>query len=218
MMRAETVSKSPLAHAPRAAAPSVQELEDALYDILAVGVDPGVAPGSLQAVQLLLHEHARSPKSQLELLAFFEQHGLPTARAALDLPGAGFALPSFTLPEVEPSPAAIGGVDLDAERAPAAQPAHRAGQVLRWAAAAAALAVVGAALGVGYTTLQAVRSELAGVRAESAQQQQALSKVTAEAQTLRATVAETTTLAAQAERKSELLLRTYASPLALDAQ
>jgi hypothetical protein len=218
MMRAETVSKGPAAHAPRAAAPSVQELEDALYDILAVGVDPGVAPGTLQSVQLLLHEHARSPKSQLELLAFFEKHGLPTARAAFESPGAGFALPSFSLPDVEPSPAAISGMHLDSESLPTARPATRTARLLRWTAAAAALALVGAAIGVGYTTLQSMRSELAGVRAESAVQQQVLSKVTAEAQTLRATVAQTTTLAAEAERKSELLLRTYASPLALDPQ
>jgi hypothetical protein len=52
------------------------ELLDVLYEVLAQGVAPG-SPLTTAEVEQFLHEHARSPKSLADMLAFFERHGLP---------------------------------------------------------------------------------------------------------------------------------------------
>jgi hypothetical protein len=197
---------------PRAAMPSVQDLEDTLYDILAAGVDPMAAPGTLEAVQVLLHEHARAPKSQAELLAFFENRGLSTSRGAVPI-DASFALPTIELPDVEAGPAAIGGMQIDPSELSTRMPVRHSRGALPWAIGAAAAVLVGLGAGFGYVAWQSLRGELEGMRAQSAVQQQALAHVRAEAQTLRAAVTETSSLAERAEQKSELLLQTYASPL-----
>ncbi|MFT3928364.1 MAG: hypothetical protein QM778_37900 [Myxococcales bacterium] len=54
------------------------ELLDVLYEVLAQGVPAGSKLTSAD-VERFLHEHARSRKSSAEMLAFFEQHGLPTS-------------------------------------------------------------------------------------------------------------------------------------------
>jgi hypothetical protein len=57
---------------------SEAELLDVLYEVLAQGVPAGSKITSAD-VERFLHEHARSRKSTAEMLAFFEQHGLPTS-------------------------------------------------------------------------------------------------------------------------------------------
>jgi hypothetical protein len=216
MMSAELHSNANNAPSSRLAPPSTQELEDVLYDILAAGVDPTAAPGALEAIQCLLHEHARAPKSQLELLAFFEAHGLSTRRLASPT-DASFGLPAIEFSELDAGPDAIGGMAFDPSRLPTAAPARRSVAV-RWALVVAAAVVVGLGVAAGYGVLQSLQGELARVRAEAADQQQAMAKVRAEAQSLRATVAETSTLAERAHQNSELLLQTYASPVDLGAR
>src|SRR5688572_4012749 len=57
--------------------PTLGELEDQLYDLLATGVADANLPGAvLDAAQAFLHEHARDRKDVSEFLAFFEKHGL----------------------------------------------------------------------------------------------------------------------------------------------
>lgn len=56
---------------------SESQLLDVLYEILAQGRDPHGELTSEQ-IEAFLHEHARAPKSQAEMLAFFERFGLST--------------------------------------------------------------------------------------------------------------------------------------------
>lgn len=62
---------------PAQADPSEADLLDVLYEVLAQGVPP---KSTLRAedVERFLHEHARTPKTTAEMLAFFTEHKLPT--------------------------------------------------------------------------------------------------------------------------------------------
>ncbi len=53
------------------------ELLDVLYEVLAQGVPAGSRLTTAE-VERFLHEHARSPKSVEQMLAFFAEHSLPT--------------------------------------------------------------------------------------------------------------------------------------------
>src|SRR5262245_55976270 len=72
--------------------PTVLELEDILYDILASG-DPSLPTGTLEAVQTFLHEHARSKRALPEFVAFFTKHKLSMVRDT----GFGLGLPALDL-------------------------------------------------------------------------------------------------------------------------
>ena len=53
-------------------------LEDTMYEMLAVGLDPCESRVTQKEIQQFLFEHARSPKSIEEFLSFFRTHNLPT--------------------------------------------------------------------------------------------------------------------------------------------
>lgn len=189
--------------------PTEQQLEDALYDILAVGVDPTAEPRSLEAVQRFVHEHARSRRTHAELLAFFERHGLPYLperhRAAA---------PQFVLPPVEPA-LAVGGfepVPVSAHAAGSAQRASRAPWFVV-AGAIAAVVVVVAAGAFAHVALSDMRAELARVRSESTAQARDLSLVQADAAALRSATQENSDLMRKVDRKSDVLIQSLLSPL-----
>jgi hypothetical protein len=204
---------SQLAVAKRASSnePSVEQLEDALYDIVATGVDPGAAPGALQAVQALLHEHARKRKSSAELLAFFEAYGLPLVSERL--PGAVLPVALPPLPQHAsmaggmPPTAAMQG-SLVGFPAPGAQP-----RIWVWALAACALVGFGAAIGLGYSTVTAMRDELQNVRVQAASSAQTLQRVQSEAESLRGGLRENAALVRSVDKKSDLLIRSLLSPI-----
>jgi len=212
MNRAETLSHAKEASYPGVARASLEELEDALYDILASGVDPDAAPGTLEAVQLFLHEHARSRKSQAEMLGFFEQHGVIYAPE-----GARSLSPALALPLVEgyelPSTSTSSGGTVPAEFAPILQPHRVFSGPWAWLGAACVLALLGAGVAAGYAEITDMRAELKRVRAESAEHAVALGRVTADANTLRARVRDNAEWMRTVDQKSELLLQTFASPL-----
>lgn len=61
--------------------PSEAQLLDVLYEVLTHGAHPKGSP-TLAAVERFLHEHARSKKPVAEILAFCQEHALPTDPAA----------------------------------------------------------------------------------------------------------------------------------------
>jgi hypothetical protein len=63
------------------AAAGEAELLDVLYEVLAQGVPPG-SELTTADVERFLHQHARSPKSIDEMLAFFRCYNLPTSAEA----------------------------------------------------------------------------------------------------------------------------------------
>jgi len=204
--------------------PNVLELEDMLYDILARGADPNLAPGTLEAVQTFLHEHARSKRSLPEFKAFFASHKLSMVREAgfgLSLPPVELRSPTRTAlpepepePELEPTRAAARPTEPDPiEVAPVApERTQYYGRPAVWASAVAVLAAI--SCGAMYAAASA-RGELAHVRAE----QQATAEVLAQMQTevvrLRGTVDQNAQISRNLDHKTEVLLRTLASPLDL---
>jgi hypothetical protein len=186
--------------------PSVADLEDLLYDILASGFDPNLPAATLEAVQVFVHEHARSKKSQAEFLAFFEAHALPMraerpsllALPPLEMRGRAGESPELTLMPQSADP-------------PLMQPAAYGGKRLGiWMAACVTLTAL---IGLGYFATLQVRDEFARARAQAAQNAAALANVRAEAETLRAALRDNAQVMQRVEQKSELLLQSMASPL-----
>lgn len=56
----------------------VSDLVDILYEMLASGLEPENATVSSSDIESFLHQHARSPKSRVEVEAFFANGGLPS--------------------------------------------------------------------------------------------------------------------------------------------
>lgn len=202
--------------------PTVLELEDMLYDILASGADPNLPAGTLEAVQTFLHEHARSKRALAEFVAFFTKHKLSMARdtgfglgiSALDLrTPARISAPDPEL-ELEATRAATQGL-----RLPDPEPIEVAPvEVVRvtrhvsvwWAAAAVVLAAIsGGALFAALTS----HSELERARAEQNAMSVKLAQMQSEVARLRGSVEQTAQTAQTAEHKSELVLQTFGSPL-----
>jgi hypothetical protein len=202
--------------------PTVLELEDLLYDILASGADPSLPAGTLEAVQTFLHEHARSKHTQAEFVAFFTSHNLSMVRDT----GFGLSLPPMDLrapmrvpePVVEPeapTQAAPRPVALPLEPDPievapvAIAPAPRRSRALDWAFAAAALAAISGGAIYAITA----QAELERVRAEQRATAETLARVQTELTRLRGSVEQSKELSRNADHKTELLLRSLVSPL-----
>jgi len=186
--------------------PSVSDLEDLLYDILASGLDPNLPAVTLEAVQGFVHEHARSKKSKAEFLAFFEAHALPLrperpallALPPLEMRGRAGETPELTLLPQPTDP-------------PLAKPAAHGGP-RGWALAAACLVTSGL-VGLGCFAALEVQAEFARAHAQAAQNAAALASVRAEAATLRAVLHDNAEVMQRVEQKSELLLQSMAAPL-----
>lgn len=192
--------------------PSVLELEDMLYDILASGADPSLPDGTLEAVQTFLHEHARSKHTLAEFLAFFAKHGLSTVKETtltLALPpilearsgGTSVPFPQPNPAQPEPEPIEVAPVAVEKPRSP---------RTLAWVCGIAALAAISGGGWFGFTT---TRAELDRMREEQRATQRELARVQAEAASLRQSVEQNDSLVRRVDRKSELLLQTLVSPL-----
>jgi hypothetical protein len=79
---------------PKAPDADVQLMQDVLYDILAVGIDPGQGEVPVAEIERFLFEHARAPKDGDAFRAFFAQHGL-SVRARVAGPQ-GLVLPDIS--------------------------------------------------------------------------------------------------------------------------
>ncbi len=205
---------------------TIAALEDVLYEMLAVGLDPCESRVTQNQIQQFLFEHARSPKSREEFLKFFQAHGLPTdpeseaQPVALDpVPGGAGQLPR------QPSPVPRRPrLDLDGEPvAPVASaplpallpeslasfepelafPENRSRTALfsMGAAVAALLLLLGAVAAVGYSHLLSLQQELAQTRAEQARDRQAFERVDQQISALGTRTANTGNVLADMEYK-----------------
>jgi hypothetical protein len=202
--------------------PTVLELEDILYDILASGADPNLPAGTFEAAQTFLHEHARSKRSLPEFRAFFATHKLSMVRDTgfgLSLPPMielraaaraaepeverpSTAVPLRSMPISEPEPIEVAPV--------AVERTGRSGQAALWAIAAAVLAAVSG--GALYAAASA-SSELERVSAEQRATAEMLAQVQTEVTRLRGALEQNTQVTRNVDHKNELLLRSLVSPL-----
>lgn len=198
--------------------PSTQALQDVLYDILAVGVDSDASASTTHAIEVFLHEHARSPKPHEAFVAFFREQGLSLGQAR-SLAAEPQPLPPLKLvPAAAPRPIDPSHVQpadpiAFAATAPAAGLAAPAGTMTRpsagvWAAVAVFALALGLGLGLGYRQLEAISTELDRARAEGRAQAQALDALQQRLEQVQAGVAESGTRIGRVEEQSALLLET----------
>ena len=190
--------------------PKIEELEDVLYDILAVGVEPTAQIGTLDAVQVFLHEHARVRKTHAEMLSFFAENGIaytPERARAVAPPLALLPIEGTETDDFLTPPAAISGIQVSPEAR-----TSRSSLALRLGVACAAVVVL--ALGaVGYLVLADMQHELSRVNTQAGTQAAELSRVKADADALRATMRDNAELVRSVDRKSDVLIQSLLSPL-----
>jgi hypothetical protein len=194
--------------------PSVNDLEDLLYDIVAVGGDPNLASATLAAVQVFLHEHARERKSHEAFLAFFETHQLsmqPMASALIELPplevrGRATETPVLIAPMREPDPPLALEVVV---------PTRARTSAWFWALGFAAIS---GAFAAGSALVLEVRDEFARARADAAANAAALVEVRSESEQLRAQLREQAKQNQHTEQTAQRLMQTLLSPLDPDKQ
>ena len=192
--------------------PSVLELEDMLYDILASGADPSLPAGTLEAVQTFLHEHARSKHSLPEFLAFFAKHGLSTVKETtltIALPPMELRAPGPSVPFPQP-PAAAQPEPEPIEVAPVAVQARQPNTVA-WACAA--IALLAAVSGGAWFLFDRTRAELDQLQTKLRETQSTLERTQSDLATTRQTLEQQDSLVRRVDQKSELLLQTLVSPL-----
>jgi hypothetical protein len=202
--------------------PTVLELEDILYDIVASGADPNLPAGTFEAVQTFLHSHARAKRSLAEFRAFFATHKLSMARdtgfglslppmvelraaaraAEPELEQPTFAAAPRSIPRAEPDPIEVAPVAVERT-----QSYGRAGV---WAVAAAILAAISG--GASYAAISA-NAELERVQSEQRATAEMLAQVQTEVTRLRGAVEQNTQVTRNVDHKTELLLRSLVSPL-----
>jgi hypothetical protein len=83
------------------ALPDIQQLQDALYEIVAAGIDPQESGVPIAKIEAFLHEHARRPMSRDAFIAFYEAQKLPLPTATSPwADGAGSEIRIVPLPPV----------------------------------------------------------------------------------------------------------------------
>jgi hypothetical protein len=188
--------------------PSVAELEDVLFDILATGgLDPNIAPSTQQAAQTFVHEHARQQKSHAEFVQFFEQHRLsmrPDRPNLMVLPPLEVRGRASETPAINPQP-------LDPPFLAAAPTLGMRPRVL--VASGLALAAISGAVGFGLCALLQSGAQLERVEASNADSAAIVRELRDETRQLRAELANTARMVSQVDHNSERVLKTFASPL-----
>jgi hypothetical protein len=208
----DVLAVSPVAaSAPVPLEPTVLELEDMLYDILASGADPSLEDGTLEAVQTFLHEHARSKRSRAEFMAFFAANGLAITKE----PTLQIELPPMELRNPMPQPtfevAEVASTIETIEVAPVTRSAPGvAKRGLGWLYGLAALAAIS---GGAYYALSRTEAAFERVHAESRANAERLAEVQAEAAGLRQSLEQNAEMVRRVDQKSELLLQSLVSPL-----
>jgi hypothetical protein len=184
---AQAISSSPpdlLATKNPAIEPTVDSLQDLLYELLATGLMPEQSDVSAEDIEQFLFEHAREQKSLDEFKAFFEKHALSLDPSEHFAPAngtelsAGFEMPSAPVPGI-PVVAELPSRN-DEEERPSSQPPalpQRAPQHTvasapqprlqkqntrfgMWVALGAALAMLGLAIGAGISMLLSLQAEI----------------------------------------------------------
>jgi hypothetical protein len=194
--------------------PSIPELEDVLYDLLAAGGDLHVDAAKLEVIQAFLHEHARTRKTSEQFVSFFEAHGLSMRPERPNL----FALPlvdsasrsaARTPPLLTPEP------EVPVAAAPIlVETRARYG----WVWTALGFAALAGALALGASAVVVMRAELDRMNASVAHSAIELEQLRAETERLRAVVQAQSAVIQNTERDTQLLLRTFAAPIAQNSR
>jgi hypothetical protein len=194
-------------------------MQDALYDILANGMDSEHADVPTQEVERFLFEHARTPKSAVEFRTFFAMHKLS---AGARVPPPALSLPPIQRPQerdmpvrlpvelsvleerAEPSPFEAFEVTETRKRAPS--------RVALWAGVLLGTAALGGAGFYGYTMITSLQRDLQRTaehaRENARENQAALETLRAHTVGLESSVAATSQQVDRVAEKSELVLQT----------
>lgn len=196
-----------------AATPAIGELEDILYDLLAAGGDLSVNSAKLELVQAFLHEHARQRKTEQQFVAFFQEHGLSMHPERPNL----FALPLVDSTTRNPARTPL--------LTPDPQPAAPVESIIvesrsrfGWVWAALGFAAIAGALALGASAVVLMRAELDRMNASVAHTEIELEQLRSEAERLRALVQSNAASLQNTERDTQLLLQTFASPIAQNSR
>ena len=217
----------------------VQLMQDVLYDILAVGIDPDQDDVPTAEIERFLFEHARAPKASDEFRMFFAQHGL-SVRARVQTPD-GLLLPDITRAGDDQAMPASMPVELmpnaalnrvhtvrdeevcDDDESEQQTGTHRVDLSLPvarrrrgvtiaiWGASLCVAALCGTAAWFGYTTILQLRGEVARASEQSRQDRSAIHALQDHAVDLESSVAATGELVQRVDQKSDLLLQTMLS-------
>jgi hypothetical protein len=177
-------------------------LEDTLYEMLAVGLDPCESRVTQKEIQQFLFEHARSPKSKEEFLRFFQAHNLPTDLESEPQPVAPNPVPDLAghaPPRAAAAPRAprlqagdrlgASGVGMELSgflpeprppfepELPLPETRPRTALYLLCGVGAAILLLFGAIAGIGYTNIVSLKQELEQTRAAQARDRRAVERV-----------------------------------------
>jgi hypothetical protein len=198
--------------APAAASPSIPELEDVLYDLVAGG-DLNLTSDKLELIQEFLHEHARQRKTHEEFVGFFQLHALSMRPERPNL---------FALPLVDSRNAARAPMlytpDLEAAAAVEAEPIVVERSRFGWVWPALGFAAIAGALALGASAVVVMRAEIDRVNASVAHTAIELEQLRAETQQLRAIIQANSAAVQNTERDTRLLLQTIASPIAQNSR
>lgn len=202
---------------PPMAAPSLSELEDLLYDLLASGGDFDFSSELLERIQGFLHEHARQRKTQAQFLAFFEQNKLstrPERPNLLSLPVLDHAsrnaarTPPLLTPTAARQPESPQEHQIPAMAA-AIEPRSRLG----WAWAALGFGAVSGMLALGVAAVIELRAELTHLNASVARSAMEIEQLRSETERLRKDLQTHANAAVRTEHNTDLLLESLVSPL-----
>lgn len=195
-----------------AATPSINELEDLLYDLLAAGGDLSVNGPKLELIQAFLHEHARQRKTHEQFVAFFEEHGLSMRPERPNL---------FALPHVDSSGRAAARMPLLMPEAPQETTVEpiivESRSRFGWVWATLGFAAIAGALALGASAVVVMRAELERMNASVAHTEIEL-ELRAETERLRAMVQSNAAALQNTERDTRLLLQTFAPPIAQNSR
>jgi hypothetical protein len=197
--------------APALDAPSLPELEDVLYDLLAAG-ELSLSSEKLERVQAFLHEHARQRKTQAQFVVFFQEQALsmrPERPNLLSLPlveassrsGAARVPPLFTaapeasVAEAEPEPIYVESRSRTS-----------------WGWLAAAVVVVSGVLALGVAGVLELRAELSELNQTVTRNTLELQQLRAESQQLRDLVRGNTEAVQRTERDAQQLVERLIVP------
>ena len=202
---------------PQTPVPSLHELEDVLYDILAAG-DLNVSSDKLELIQAFLHEHARQRKTHPQFVSFFEEHGL---HMRIERPNL------FALPLVDSAARSARTPPLltENELTDAEASANAAASIVverhprfAWVWAALGFAAIAGSLALGASAVMVMRGELARMNAAVAHSTLEIEQLRAETERLRAIVQTNSVAAQHTERDTQLLLQTLATPIAQNSR
>ena len=205
---------------------TIAALEDALYEMLAVGLDPCASRVTQKQIEQFLFEHARSPKSRDDFLGFFQRHGISTELDSETQPVAKGAAPAAAgdiplQPASEPrrqlldarrgpiGPAASAPLPaFPSEPLPAFEPElpvpeKRTGTALylMGGVLAAIVLLLGVVAAFGYTHIVSLQQELEQTRADQELDRQAFERVDQQISTLGSRTADTGSVLANMQYK-----------------